>query len=88
MIRKILLVLVGLVVLVIVACVVFVASRQNLKFDAPYPDVAASTDSSLIARGHYIVRNIANCTQRHGDTTQYAAMTAGEDVPPREDSPG
>ena len=81
MIRKILLVLVGLVVLVIVACVVFVASRQNLKFDAPYPEVTASTDSSVIARGHYIVRNIANCTQCHGDTTQYAAMMAGEDVP-------
>ena len=81
MIRKILLVLVGLVVLVIVACVAFVASRQNLKFDPPYPAVAASTDSAVIARGHYVVRNLANCYACHGDTTQHAAAMEGADVP-------
>ena len=81
MIRKILLVLLGLVVLVIVACVAFVASRQNLKFNPPYPAVAASTDSAVIARGHYVVRNIANCASCHGDTTQHAALMEGADIP-------
>ena len=81
MFRKILLALLGLLVLVIVVCVVFVASRQHLTFNPPFPAVAASTDSSVIARGHYIVRNIANCAQCHGDTTQYAALMAGADVP-------
>jgi mono/diheme cytochrome c family protein len=80
-IRKILLVLVGLVVLVIVACLVFVSSRQNLKFDRPFPEVAASTDSSVIARGHYVVRRIAGCAQCHGDTSQRAALMDGADVP-------
>jgi len=80
-IRKILLVLLGLVVLVIVACVAFVASRQNLKFNPPYPAVAASTDSAVIARGHYVVRNIANCASCHGDTTQHAALMEGADIP-------
>jgi len=79
--RKILLTLVGLMALVIVAAVVFVASRQNLKFDAPFPEVAASTDSAVIARGHYVVRNVANCAQCHGDTTQFAAAQGGADVP-------
>jgi len=79
--RKILLALLGLLVLVIVCCVVFVASRQNLKFNPPFPAVVASTDSSVIARGHYVVRNIANCAQCHGDTTQHAALMAGADIP-------
>src|SRR5262245_43177440 len=80
-VRKILLVLVGLLVLVIVACVVFVATRQNLKFDPPYPAVAASTDSAVIARGHYVVRTVVNCASCHGDTTQHAAYMEGADIP-------
>jgi mono/diheme cytochrome c family protein len=79
--RKILLVLVGLVVLVVAACALFVASRQNLKFDRPYPPVTSSTDTSVIARGHYVVRSVVNCAQCHGDTTQRAAALAGADVP-------
>jgi mono/diheme cytochrome c family protein len=79
--RKILLALVGLVVLVIAACAVFVASRQNLKFNPPYPAVAASADTAIIARGHYLVRDIVNCAQCHGDTTQHAAALAGADIP-------
>jgi len=79
--RKILLALVGLVVLVIAACALFVASRQNLKFNPPYPEVVASADTAVIARGHYLVRDIVNCAQCHGDTTMHAAMTAGDDIP-------
>ena len=47
MMRKVLLT-VGIVLLVVVAGgTVFVASRQNLRFDAtPYPSVIASTDFS------------------------------------------
>ena len=81
MIRRVLLVLVGVIALVIVSGAVFVAARQNLKFDAPFPAVAASTDSAVIARGHYVVRNVANCAQCHGDTTQHEALMAGADIP-------
>src|SRR5439155_5393080 len=42
-------------------------ARQNLRFDAPYPPVQASTDSAVIARGHYIVRTLAVCAGCHGD---------------------
>jgi mono/diheme cytochrome c family protein len=59
----------------------FVAARQNLKFDAPYPEVTASTDSSVVARGHYIVRTVAPCASCHGDPTQRAAYANGADVP-------
>jgi mono/diheme cytochrome c family protein len=69
------------VVVIVLAFVVFVASRQSLKFNPPFPDVTASADSVVIARGHYVVRNVANCAQCHGDTTQVAAALAGADVP-------
>src|SRR5580765_2850643 len=80
-VRKIVLALVGLVALAFAAGVVFVASRQNLKFDPPFPAVQASADTAVIARGHYLVRNIVNCAQCHGDTMQHAALLEGADVP-------
>jgi mono/diheme cytochrome c family protein len=81
MVRRILLALVGLVLLVIVSVALFVASRQGLKFNPPYPEVAASTDTAVIARGRYVVRNVVNCASCHGDTTQREAGMAGADVP-------
>ena len=79
--RKVLLVL-GILLLIIVAGgAVVVASRQHLQFDAPYPEVAASTDSAVVERGRYIVRELAPCAACHGDPTQRAANAAGADVP-------
>ena len=38
----------GIVLLtLIVAVTIVVASRQNLKYDAPYPDIKASTDTGF-----------------------------------------
>lgn len=81
MLRKILVTLVVLVVVVVAGLAIFIATRQNLKFEAPYPQVTASTDSAIVARGQYLVRSVANCAMCHGDTTQIAATMAGTDVP-------
>ena len=81
MIRRILIWLVVVILISLLGGAAYVASRQNLKFDAPYPDIAASSDSAVIARGHYVVRNLANCAQCHGDTTKWAANVAGIEVP-------
>jgi mono/diheme cytochrome c family protein len=81
MFRKIALALLLIVVLAFVACAVFVASRQNLTFDPPYPPIAASTDSLVLARGHYLVRSVVNCAGCHGDTSRTAQELAGEDIP-------
>jgi len=80
-IRKVLVVLAVLIVVVVAACAIFVASRQHLTFDAPYPPVAASADSSVVARGRYVVRVVAGCTGCHGDPKQTAAIMAGAEVP-------
>ena len=59
----------------------FVAMRQNLRFQAPYPTIAASTDSAVVERGRYVVRELANCTVCHGDPAKHEALAAGEEVP-------
>lgn len=81
MIRRILLGLVILIAVLVAGLSVFVAMRQNLRFDAPYPPVQASTDSAVVERGRYIVRDLAVCAGCHGDPTQNAAQAAGVDVP-------
>src|SRR5215208_4072248 len=82
MLRKALKIIGGLFVVTVVAGSIYVASRQNLNFnDAAFPDVVASTDSAVIARGRYIVRDLAPCASCHGDPTQRAANALGEDVP-------
>jgi len=82
MLRKILIAAGSVLLVLIIGGGVFVSTRQNLRFDAtPYPDVAASTDSAVIARGRYIVRDVAPCAGCHGDPAQRAAYVSGADVP-------
>ena len=82
MIRKALRIVGVLLLVVIAGGSVFVASRQHLRFDAtPYPHVAATSDSSIVERGHYIVRVAAPCAACHGDPAQRAAYKTGADVP-------
>ena len=82
MLRKILIGVGSLLVVILLSGSVFVSARQNLRFDdTPYPDVAASTDSAVIARGRYLVRDVAPCAGCHGDPAQRAAYASGADVP-------
>jgi mono/diheme cytochrome c family protein len=82
MLRKILVAVASVLVVIIVGGGVFVSARQNLHFDdTPYPDVAASTDSAVVERGHYIVRVVAPCAGCHGDPAQRATYASGADVP-------
>jgi mono/diheme cytochrome c family protein len=81
MLRKILVALAGLLGIAIAGFAIYVAARQHLTFDAPYPHVRASTESGVIARGHYLVRVAANCTICHGDPAQLASTMTGAEVP-------
>jgi mono/diheme cytochrome c family protein len=49
------------------AFAVAVVARENRTFDAPYPDIHASTDPAVIARGEYLVRGPAHCVACHTD---------------------
>jgi mono/diheme cytochrome c family protein len=77
-------ILVGIVVVLGIALVgfaLFVAARQNLRFEAPFPSVVASADSAVVARGRYVVRDVAVCASCHGAPRLRASHATGADVP-------
>lgn len=72
----------GLVLSVLmILLVVAVYARHDRTFEAPYPDLTASTDSAVIARGEYLVNGPAHCTGCHTDNANEAAYLRGEQVP-------
>ena len=73
---------IALVLFVLVAVVALtVTVRQNLKYDAPYPDIRTSTDSALIARGKHLVYSSAHCINCHSKTNADSLINLGLDVP-------
>ena len=80
MLRKILLSLAVASIVAILVAAAFVVSRQNLVFDAPYPEITASTDSAIVARGRYIVCDVAICASCHGDIARREEYMAGEET--------
>lgn len=66
---------------VILVFVLGVFIRQNRTFDAPYPDITASTDSTLIARGKYLVYGPAHCAHCHAPVFELERTERGEEVP-------
>lgn len=65
----------------IVAIAVVVASRQHLKYDAPYPDIKASTDSEVIARGKHLVTGVAHCINCHSTANVDSLIDLGQPAP-------
>jgi mono/diheme cytochrome c family protein len=56
----------GIILLfLIIGITITTASRQHLKYDAPYPAIKASTDSAIIARGKHLVFSSAHCASCH-----------------------
>lgn len=47
--------------------------RENRTFDAPYPEIHASTDPAVIERGRYLAHGPAHCVDCHAEPGQPAA---------------
>ena len=58
-----------------------IASRQNLHYDAPYPDIHASSDSAVIARGRHLAYSGAHCIDCHHKGNADSLIALGQDVP-------
>lgn len=58
---------------------VLVASRQQRKFEAPYPSILASKDTNIIARGKYLamVSHCADCHNKNQNDTLSPKTLAG-----------
>ena len=55
--------------------------RQNIKNDRPYPDIKASTDTLIIAKGKHLVFGAAHCADCHSKTNADSLINLGLDVP-------
>lgn len=72
----------GLVLLTLITgLAVATALRQNLQYDAPYPDITASKDSSVIARGKHLVFGSAHCINCHNPNNPDSLVRLGLEVP-------
>lgn len=72
----------GTALLGITGLVVFVQLNWNQTHDIPYPDLEATDDPQMIARGKYLVHGPAHCSNCHvGSFEEFERADAGEDVP-------
>ena len=70
---------IGLLVLVL-GFFLFVQATWNRKRDAPYPDITASKDSTIIARGAYLANGPAHCGGCHTSMSEVMQFDAGKKV--------
>lgn len=69
------------VVLIVIILFAYVSFSWKKSYDAPYPAVSISTDSTVLARGQYLVYGPAHCATCHIAPDDYEAMSIGELVP-------
>ena len=78
-------VVLGVLVLVAVLVLVLISVgllRWDKTVSAPMPQISASTDASVIARGKYLVWGPAHCAGCHGDVDKIAQYEeTGEEIP-------
>lgn len=79
--RKILAIGAGGLAFAACALVATVVIRENRRFDAPFPEIRASTAPEVIERGRYIVNGPGHCADCHGAPERHADMYAGASVP-------
>jgi len=71
----------SLTLLVLVAAfLIYALTRSGTKYETPYPEITAGKDSSLIARGKYLVYGPAHCVDCHAPSKDFKRVEAGEEV--------
>ena len=63
------------------AFLIFVFSNQGKVYDAPYPDISATTDSTDLARGEYLVYGPAHCSGCHSPMENQMGIREGKHLP-------
>ncbi len=74
----------GIIALSLVGLVLVFVLYINLSwdktYDAPYPEITISTDSTIIAHGKHLVYGAAHCASCHVPSDKLADVEAGKDV--------
>jgi mono/diheme cytochrome c family protein len=72
----------GIILLILIlGLTITVMARQNIKYDAPYPEVIASADSAIILKGKQLVFGAAHCADCHSKANADSLLTLGQEVP-------
>ncbi|HTD92164.1 MAG TPA: c-type cytochrome [Chitinophagaceae bacterium] len=72
----------GLILLfMIIALSITTAARQNLKYEAPYPDIKSSDDTAIISRGRHLVYSSAHCIDCHYKGKADSLIALSQEVP-------
>ncbi|MFN0276805.1 MAG: c-type cytochrome [Chitinophagales bacterium] len=72
----------GIILLVLIlGLVTYILTSWDKTFDGPIPDIKASTDSAVIARGEYLVYGPMHCAECHTDKEGYLQAVKGVKVP-------
>ena len=73
----------GLTIFVLIAGIVIATlSRQHLKYEAPYPAIAATKDTAVIARGKHIVLGPGHCVDCHSPIrNKDSVLKLGQEIP-------
>ncbi len=61
--------------------VIITALLQFRTYEAPYPNIAASTDSMVIQKGKYLALGQAHCADCHAPVDKFDLVQAGKEVP-------
>ncbi|TDH25217.1 c-type cytochrome [Segetibacter sp. 3557_3] len=65
-------------ILILISGITF--ALQFKTYEAPYPDIKASKDPVVIARGKYLALGPAHCADCHAPENKQALVAAGQDV--------
>ncbi|HEX5651855.1 MAG TPA: cytochrome c [Chitinophagaceae bacterium] len=72
----------GIILFVLISgLTITVMSRQNLKYDRPYPAITASTDSAVILRGKNLVFGSGHCADCHSLSNTDSLLGLGQEPP-------
>lgn len=71
----------GFSLIALLGLVSFVFLKWDKKYDAPYPEVTASSDSTMIARGKYLVYGPAHCAGCHNPPELAKEVENGKYLP-------
>jgi mono/diheme cytochrome c family protein len=80
MVKRILKGILVTILILIIGFVGLVYARKDRTFMAPYPEIKASTDSAVIARGRAIVYGPAHCANCHAPTAEFYRVDKGEEI--------
>src|SRR5687767_5613504 len=79
--KKILLRVLVVLAIIVAGLLIFIFVSWNKKHAAPYPEIRASSDSMIIARGRYLAFGPAHCASCHVPMDKLKEVDNGLQIP-------